>query len=63
MRTCKLQTLGGSIPRVRKRRGHCEVAAGFGGPGASQHHLHTRLARVRVPHHRVQLAGRQDPRR
>lgn len=52
--------MGRGIPRVRQRRRHGEVAAGVGGPGASEHHLHPGLAGVRVPHHRVQLAGGQD---
>lgn len=55
--------MGGGVPRVCERRRHGEVAAGFRRPGARQHHLHPGLARVRVPHHRLQLAGRQDPRR
>ena len=57
------QTMGGGVPRVSQWRRHGEVAAGIGRPGARQHHLHPGLARVRVPHHRLQLAGRQDPRR
>lgn len=55
--------MGGSIPRVSQRRRHGQVAAGIRRPGTSQYHLHTRLARVCVPHHRLQLAGRQDSRR
>lgn len=55
--------MGGGVPRVSQRRRHSEVAAGVGRPRACQHHLHPGLARVRVPHHRLQLAGRQDPRR
>lgn len=55
--------MGGGVPCVSQRRRHGEMAAGIGRPGTSEHHLHPGLARVRVPHHRLQLAGRQDTRR
>lgn len=57
------QVVGGSVPRVGQRHWHRQVATGVRGSGSGQHHLHPGLARVHLPHHRVQQPGGQDPRR
>lgn len=55
--------MGRGVSRVCEWSRHRQMAAGVGRPGACQHHLHPGLARVRLPHHGVQLASRQDTRR
>lgn len=56
------QTLGGGVPCARGQ--WCsQVAASLRGPGAREHHLHPGHARLRLPHHSLQLAGREDSRR
>lgn len=53
--------MGRSVSRVGQWRGHCEMAAGFRGFGAGEHHLHPGFARVRVPYHGLQQPSGQDP--
>lgn len=55
--------MGGGVPRLLQRGWHGEVAAGFGGFGTGQHHMYSRLTRVRVPYHRLQQPSRQNTRR
>ena len=56
------QTVGRSFPRIFQRGRHCQVAASVRGPGAREHHLHSRDARMCVPHHCVQLTSRKNSR-
>lgn len=55
--------MGGSIPREHEQRRNGALAADLRGSGACQHLVHPGSARLRLSHHRLQLAGRQDPRR
>lgn len=55
--------MGRGVSCVSERRRYGEVAAGERGPGAREHHLHPGLAGMCVPHHGLQFAGRQNPRR
>lgn len=57
------QVVGGSVSRQYEQRRNGTMAADLGGPGARQHFLHPRSARLRLSHHRLQFAGGQDPRR
>lgn len=53
--------MGRSISCVGQRRRHSEMAAGQRRSRAGQYHLHPGFAGMRVSHHGLQLAGRQDP--
>lgn len=50
--------MGRSVPCKLERRRDRQVAAGVGGFGPGEHHLHTGLAGMRLPYHRVQQPGR-----
>lgn len=55
--------MGGSISRFGQWRRHRQVATSVRRSSSCQHHLHPRLARVHLSHHRLQQPGGQDPRR
>ena len=60
---CGVQAVGGGVPREHEQRGDGAMAADLGGPRPGEHLVHPGPAGLRVPHHRVQLAGGQDTRR
>lgn len=53
--------MGRSIPRLGERCWNCKMAASERGLGPCQHHMHSRLTRMRVSHNGLQFAGRQNP--
>lgn len=60
---CGGQAVGRGVPREHQQRRHGALAADLRRSGLGQHLVHPGPPRLRLPHHGVQLAGRQDPRR
>lgn len=56
----RFQALGGGFPRELFIIGFRQMAAGVRGPSAREHHVRAGQPRVCLPHHSLQLPGRED---